>query len=380
MSVFLFKRSLTAGLMLSVLTAAAHAAPSDAELTAFGKKVAKTIDDQDAAAYGAVWNRDALVERVTKGVDAPADLKTGFVQGMSSSLAKQLPENFIITAGTSGGMRFIGLRTVDGQARPVLRVNGTNGLNYHELIVEPNAAGELKLVDMFVYTTGENFSQTLRRIYLQSALQLGKNANAMPPGLEGMLKMQAQVKAGDFAGALATYDALPPEAKKQRIIQLQRVGAAAKGDQATYAKVLDEYLTTFKGDASADMIALDSLYMKKEWPAFLASIDRLEKQVGHDPFLDVYRANAAIGQGDTATAKKIATKALAEEPSIFELADVLLTQAIADKDYPAVKVYALHIEQNCPRFRFGDLKNAPGWEGFVASPQYAEWEKERPVK
>lgn len=357
----------------------ASAAPlTDDQLAGVAQEMAKSINTGDAGLYTALWDADAFIDLVTTRVSAGEEFKRGFVDGVKQTMMTQLSTTLIQASGQTGGMRYLGLRKTEDGTRPVIRVIGTNGLNYHELIIKPDAAGKPKVVDVMIYASGETLTQTVRRMYIQGALQQGKGGPALPPGFETLQTMQKQMRDQDFAGALATYDAAPAEGKKQKIVQMMRVMAASKGtDMDLYQAALDEYVKTFKGDSTADLISLDSLFLKQKYAECLAALDRLDKQVGGDPYLNVYRANVATAQGDVAKAKTLAAAALVKEPTLFEAADVLLTAALTEKDYPAVKKYLLHIEANAPKFRFGDLKGAEGFEGFVASPQYAQWVKER---
>ena len=365
---------LIAGLGVGVTRAADF---SKDQAAAFGKSVAKTIYDGDVAGYAELWDSDAFLDRVTSRVNAPDDFKEGFTKGVKQAFARQFVQQLSQAIGTTGSVRLLSVRTVDGEQRPLLRLVTANGLNYNELILGAGPDGKPLINDVYVYASGETLSQTLRSIYIKSVMQQGQNKNPMPKDLEATMRLNELLKAGDFQKAVDAYQALPPELQKQKLVQIYYLQAASKVDNDVYLKALEEYSKLFKGDASADLLAIDALFLTKKWDQLSTVLDRIEKQVGRDPYLDVFRANAAIQRGEAASGVQIAEAGLKDEPTLFALLDVLLTQALADKDYQAVKKYALQLERTNPRFHFGDLRKVPVFAPFVESPEYDQWVKER---
>jgi len=112
----------------------------------------------------------------------------------------------------------------------------------------------------------------------------------------------------------------------------------------------------------------------------MKALDSLESKMGSDGGIDFYRANLKATAGDPKAALEYAAKAVEKDPTLFNAADFCLTTALKNGDFPTAKKYLLVIENNRPGFRFGDLKNSKPFEAFVKSPQYAQWQKERPKK
>jgi len=122
------------------------------------------------------------------------------------------------------------------------------------------------------------------------------------------------------------------------------------------------------------------MFNKKDFAGGMKVLDSLEEKMGTDGGIDFYRANLKSIQGDAKAALQFAARAVERDPTLFNAADFCLTTALQNGDFPSAKKYLLIIERNRPNFRFGDLKNVNLFNGFVKSPEYAQWQKERPKK
>ena len=85
---------------------------------------------------------------------------------LRSACSMALHQSFVVEIGQSlePGERydFIGVVDRPGKTpplRPLFRVWTNEGLNYHELIVEPDLGGNLRLADVWSLSTGETASR-----------------------------------------------------------------------------------------------------------------------------------------------------------------------------------------------------------------------------
>jgi tetratricopeptide (TPR) repeat protein len=164
-------------------------------------------------------------------------------------------------------------------------------------------------------------------------------------------------------------------------MSLYRIMAAQRlGKDELYFTALGEYAKLHKEDATADLLSIDLMFNKKDFGGAMKVLDSLEQKMGTDGGIDFYRANVKATAGDAKTALEYAAKAVEKDPTLFNAADFCLTTALHNGDFPSTKKYLLIIENNRPTFRFGDLKGVKSFEAFVKSPQYAQWQKERPKK
>ena len=352
---------------------------SDEDLKSIAIKAQDAIRNGKIDDFDALWDNAVTVDRITQNVAMPPALKAGFLKGMGTRLGKTLGGGLAKGLGNKGSYTFLGIKTIDGERRPILRVLSDQGLNYHELIVEAGADGKPHIVDIYMVITAESIVQTERRMYLMLT-HMGANEK-LDPNTEAMVTLSEKWQKQDFQGTLDAYDAAPEKIKRDRVMSLCRIMAAQRlGKDDLYYSALTEYAKVHKEDATADLLSIDLMFNKKDFDGAMKVLDSLEQKMGTDGGIDFYRANLKIIAGDTKTALEYAAKAVEKDPTLFDAADYCLSMALRNGDFPTAKKYLLVIENNRPGFRFGNLKGVKAFDAFVKSPQYAEWQKERPAR
>lgn len=351
---------------------------SDADLKTIAIKAQDALRNEKLDEYDALWDNRLTVERITQNVAAPPAIKAGFLQGMGAigktlggAIAKGIKEN--------GSYTYLGIKTIEGERRPILRLMSDQGLNYHELIVEAGADGKPHIVDIYIVMTAESIVQTERRMYLMLT-HMGADKK-VDPNIDSLVTLTEKWQKQDFQGTLDAYDAAPDKLKRDRVMSLYRIMAAQRlGKDEIYFTALGDYAKLHKEDATADLLSIDLMFNKKDFAGAMKVLDSLEEKMGADGGIDFYRANLKATAGDAKAALEYAAKAVEKDPTLFNAADFCLTKALQNGDFPTAKKYLLIIENNRRGFRFGDLKGAKLFEEFVKSPQYAQWQKERPRK
>jgi hypothetical protein len=352
---------------------------SDADLQSIAIKAQDAIRNGKVDDYDALWDNAVTIDRITQNVAAPAAMKAGFLKGLGTGFGKTLGGGIAKGVGDKGSYTFLGIKTIDGERRPILRLLSDQGLNFHELIIEAGADGKPHIVDIYIVMTAESIVQTERRMYLMLT-HMGANQKA-DPNIESLVTLTEKWQKQDFQGTLDAYDAAPEKLKRDRVMSLYRIMAAQRlGKDELYFTALGEYAKLHKEDATADLLSIDLMFNKKDFGGAMKVLDSLEQKMGTDGGIDFYRANVKATAGDAKTALEYAAKAVEKDPTLFNAADFCLTTALHNGDFPSTKKYLLIIENNRPTFRFGDLKGVKSFEAFVKSPQYAQWQKERPKK
>jgi len=140
--------------------------PAD-ELKTIGQEFTAALNSGDVATAASRFDFTKMVDLTLSGVDLPQNVRNGFEQGFlmqargQNGLIGNLAANI-----EPNGARF--LRIVnDGQQRIQFRLANSDGtVVYAELIPERSALGTIRIVDMYLHTTGETMTQTLRRTTL----------------------------------------------------------------------------------------------------------------------------------------------------------------------------------------------------------------------
>ena len=211
--------------------------------------------------------------------------------------------------------------------------------------------------------------------------------------LVGMFQAYAKQ---DYSSVVYYYARLTPELQKDRLPMLIMLNAAvqmksdpippgipikseemeSKRNSSIKSKV-EQYRAAYPNDPAVELAATSFYLNTKQYPQAIGSIDRFDNVIGHDPYLDVMRAQIYLLSGDVEQAARLAEKALTKVPDVSAVYEVAIDAAI-----PPEKMIGQSRVLNQMHGRFGgrlsdDVKGDPKLLEFLNSPAYREWEKRR---
>jgi predicted negative regulator of RcsB-dependent stress response len=328
---------------------------------------------------------DALSERVTTGIPAKEQIRNGFVTGMKRSgvnqtLGKQLADS----VKEGGSVKLLRVRDEKGGGRALFRVLGGSGVNYLDLHLEKGAGGKVKVVDGYVFISGETLSQSVRRFYLMAVAEAdlsildrlaGKEQEFLKnvPAMKEMQKAQGEKRYGDV---IAAYEKLPPNLKKERMFLLPRfAAAAAMNDEKQYARAIDDFEKALPGDPALDLVSIDGHVLRKEWDKAIQRIDSLDSRV-HDPFLEFLRGSMLLQKGDTAGAKARFGAAIQGDPTLQQPYFAAMEVAMKEKDWTSTADLLTAVERDAG-VKLANLEQVDEFSGFVKSKAYKAWKAGR---
>jgi hypothetical protein len=173
------------------------------------------------------------------------------------------------------------------------------GLYYHDLKLVKGADGKIKVHDLYVLLAGELVSKTIRQVSLPVIVNdNGTPLEKLPPEERDFVthfsKYQELIKtmrAGDFAKVKELCAAMPKSMQETKLVLIARHNAAAQTQQWDEARVMGaEFRRIYPDDEGLELLGLGSLMFEKKIDAALALVDRIDKFVGGDPYLDTVRA------------------------------------------------------------------------------------------
>lgn len=316
--------------------------------------------------------------------------KVGVRGGKDRRSAEQFVEGFREGAGRNpGGMfhqileqnsRLRLLRiTVNPRGRQVLvRIVGDKGLNYLEVDLARRSSGEVIAYDVFNYSIGEHFSDIMRRVYILSGGDpetLRFDSSPSPESKQAqalMTNMVDALRGKRYQDVIAGFARLPESFRKERVLLAMRMQAAAElGDDAYRAALAD--IRKYHGEADwTSMLLLDDDYLRRDFDGAHRRLDRLDRSVGGDPYLDFMRANLDIERERFDTAYIFAKRATEAEPEMFVGHNALLTSAVALRKFDVV-VRELVILEQSHDVDVDALVETDAYHEFVESPEYKRW-------
>ena len=255
------------------------------------------------------------------------------------------------------------------------------GLNYHDFELK-EINGDYKIVDVYIMLSGENFSQTFKRIYsvdLLEKLKNGKGHNYQGTNFNDykkLLDIKSLREQGRYEEALYEYESLDEEVQKEKIFMIFNLLVCSKLSDELYLKALNDYLSAFPGDPSVFLISIDYYLLKNNFKEAYKMVDSLDAKLGGDTFLDLYRGNISYADGNLELAKEKFEALANNYPNYIVSYDGLFTIYAENGNYDlAVNILEIFVD------RFGYTKDGlvdfvqSDFAGFAASSEFNVWKE-----
>jgi tetratricopeptide (TPR) repeat protein len=357
--------------------------PTDDECQQFAKSLEEAVRTGDMDFFKSAIDWDAMLDRATAGIEAPEKQRRIFINAAKEGITESTNPLMqgLRQAGASGRYHFLRVQTVGSEKQVLFRfLTQQGGVNYHRLVLGRMADHKVRAVDIYNFTTGDLFSQTMRRSYLSVAAEASKSLLAklaqpesdLVKSLGKLEKIAAASAARQNTQVLEIYAMLPLSLQKEKMFLLMRMRAAVAVGEKEYAEALDAFRDYCPGDPCLDLLMIDQYFFKKQYDRALVSIDTLEKAVGGDPYLNVLRAKMYLIKKDFAKARDFAQKALAAEDTLEPAYWASIRACLGAKDFAETSLLLTAMQKKCG-VRIGDLATIPEYAEYVKSPQYKEW-------
>jgi tetratricopeptide (TPR) repeat protein len=282
-----------------------------------------------------------------------------------------------------GSYKFLRCRDIDGRRRAEFRVITPAGaLSYHEFVLASSDDGLVRAVDCYVFLTGQLQSEALRETFLPFAQRWSKGGLDQLAGPEKdfvthfseYTAMVNWFREKEHRRVLEIYKRMPDSLKKMKTVLAIRLRSAQSISDDEYLRAIEDYRNYYPKDASIDLMAVDALILRKSYDKALASLDRVDKSVGGDPYLKVLRANVLQLQQKSDAAGKMAEAAVAEEPTLIQAYYSLVRQSLQKRNFSRTAELLSTVESKF-KVKFQDLTTVPAYAEFVKSEQYKTWLK-----
>jgi hypothetical protein len=339
---------------------------TEAERAAFADEMAAALAPCDPGRIDALIDFDTLGRlAVTGAPNARAVLEGLLDKARKVGFGAQLCG----PADQPTTIRRLGTWTHDGEAWPLYRSIGV-GVNYVAFRPGKDAKGKVRAVDMYSFMAGQASSAVMRDL-LDTLLERSASENVKLD--EKMTRIRTATLAGKEDEARAILATFPPEVRAKKGLMVQRVALSASLPPAEYQQALDEYAKLFPGDPSLDLVAVDGHWLRKDYASSLAAVDRLDRTVGGDPYLDGLRAMLHDQAGDLDKALEVARSGVTREPELQPLWWFLLTVQLDRKEVgPALAT----IDELGTRFGIEMSEDAmraePKYAFLLASPEWKQ--------
>jgi Flp pilus assembly protein TadD len=347
---------------------------------AFAQRVASAIQSGDGAALDRAIDVDAMLARACSGLDASEATRREFGAGVKKTFSFGVR----IVEESQGPVRYelLRVRLVQGKQRALFRLISEAGVNYHDMELAPARDGKgQRVVDIFIFMTGEWLSQSWRRGFLtvvaneKGALERATPAQrAFLASVSRITELSAAVRSNDHARALGIYRALPPELQTERNVMMLYYEAASGAGGDEYARALDAVKKAYPRDPGLDLLLFDDYFLKKQYDGAVAAIGRVRQALGGDAYLDFLEGNVFYARGDYAAARVRLNRAIAAEPDLAEPYWTLVTISLEQRTHDETARLLERVERDA-RVELQDVASVAEYAEFAKSKAYAQWKQ-----
>ena len=362
---------------VAMIVRSADISPND--LKVFAKRVEESVVQNKGKLIDQAFDKEFFGARCTRGAGGKK-LKDSFLKGFFSTFKY----GAVISRATKNG-HYQMVRCYKKGARNhiIFRMVSNNGLNYHDYWVVKTRKGKFKIVDCYVYISGENLSDTINRMFIQwntsmdpSFLsRLLKKNKHFKEDMKTFLDMTKATKANNPKEAIRLYKKLSTKLQKQKPAMLFACKNYALVDNTEYLNKLKEYKDLFPSDPSLSLMLIDYYFLRKEYQNTLKTINDLDKHLGKDPYLNLYRAYVYQQQNKLKETQKYAGKVIMALPSLSEPYVTFISASLAARDFAAVTKCLKIFRKNGFNVSRKDILKDPEFKDYVNSKEFKKWKQ-----
>ena len=254
------------------------------------------------------------------------------------------------------------------------------GLNYHDYKLR-NIDGEVKIIDVYIFTTGEYLSETFSNLYDATISQKPNIVDkflkkTLVDDLLKIADIRSSMASGDYEQAYKVFNSLSSEGKKQKMFKLMGVLIAGQLDEETYAKEIKEFEALFPNDPSLYLVSIDGYILSEKYNRALMQTNLLDRTLGGDSFLNYMRANIYYVKQDFTNSTKYIETFMKDYPHMIDGYDVALTLYI-EGGKPKKAIEILDTMLNLFEYDKTELKQSieENFPTFLKTPEYIQWSK-----
>jgi|GEM_PF-3261783 len=308
--------------------------------------------------------------------DQTLELLSQFTTGVVGGMGRQ----FRSLVAADGSYELQSIFEIDGRRHVRMRLIQPEGaLNYHDYVLIKTPDGVFA-EDFDNLVAGERISRTLNRMaaamIADQKLGVFRLIPGVRPAMATHIKTFAQITKltkEDPAQALKLIETLPPELQTEKIILVQRLSAALRVDEEDYRDAVETFIRHYPEDPAMPLLQIDSLFLKQEYDEALKAVEQLDRLLGGDPYLNLFRGNITAQMGDKARGVQLARQAADALPQILPLHWSALEVMLTAEDYEAGFELLKEIDARF-EVEWHDLSKVDAYAGFVKSPYYRNWE------
>jgi hypothetical protein len=352
------------------------------ECQAFGTELESAVAAGDQAKTAELFNLSGIFYKSVSDFAGSPEFHAQLRRHAEEDARRDPAVPLLVEGVRRGGqVKLLRVHVVDGRPRALVRYIGPRGgVEYLDFLPIHRPNGGVVAEDVYSASNGELQTQSLRRIKLKVAAELKQGPPGHPPSsakvwVPHVPKLNAMMQASrdrKYAQAVATYRSLPEEIRADKTMSLYYLWDAEAVSDTEFLLGLEWFRRQFPGDPGLAFQDVDYYCLTRNFNEALRAIDRAEKAIGGDPYLNALRAKLLVKGWRHQEARVMADKAIAEEPGLTHGYWGRIDVAVAETHHADTLKWLQKLVENTGQ-TVGDLRQDPDFVVFVRSPEYQEW-------
>lgn len=294
--------------------------------------------------------------------------------------AKPMLRSFREQQGEGLDIRFLRIRERAGQRTALFRLTNPEGLIYFEWYLEKNGDGEVAAWDADNYVTGERISETLCRVWIKAVIEIdpsyakhmGKRNKLLVDHFGAIGELRNAKVRGQYEQAIQVYEAMPGLLRDELVCMVQALPCYVMvEDFEKYESTLKRFMRLHAGASNQELIGIDLYFMNAAYDRVLEAVDALDKRVGGDPYLNLYRANAQHMKDAYANAVWLIDRGLQADPAMIDFYWAGIEMALYEEDWG--RVGKLLDAVQAQGIELYPLTEVEGYEAYIETQAYEAW-------
>jgi tetratricopeptide (TPR) repeat protein len=344
----------------------------------------QALNQRNESAAADFLDMAALGERAGKAMTTNPAEQQQMAHALNESNAHKLIQSYFKILDTRHGtVRLMKTTQRNGQVLALVRFDmGGNGFDYLEFILQPDSSGRYRAVDWYQLSRGELMSVNLGALVklmadpdpdlvhrLLGTTRFDSNQVAK------LKQIGALQRSGDYAGALAIANQLPPEIADARVFLTFRVTLASlAGNKAEHQRILGVLAHKYSDDPAVAFLLIDYYFNLRQMDKALQCVVTIERRVGSDGVTNMLKANINMMTGAYAAGLALAQQAIQLEPDLKDAYYSLAMNYAGLKQYPqAIAVYKSIATRFKVKFDRQHFEHEPRLAGLVQSADFQKW-------
>jgi tetratricopeptide (TPR) repeat protein len=354
------------------------------ECRAFGAELEAAVAADDKAKTAELYDLAGIFYKSVSDFEGPPNFHVQLRKHAEEDAKNDPAVPLLLESVRRGGQfKLLRVHTVDGRSRALIRRIGPGGaVDYLDFVPIRRANGRVVAEDIYFASNGELATESLRRLQLKLAAEQQQGPPGHPPStaklwVPQLPKINAMYKASrerKYAEAVSIYHSLPKEIRSEKSVYLRYLWDSEVVSDAEFLVALDGFRRQFPGDPALAFQDVDYYCLNRNFEEALRSIDKAEKAIGGDPYLNALRAKILVKAWRHKEARAAADKAIEQEPTLTHGYWGRIAVALAETHHADTLMWLKKLVENTGQ-AVGDLRNDLDFVVFVRTSEHAEWMK-----